>query len=136
MSADILRLDVRVNSGNGDLDPNDPEYMRTQIEEADQVKVELVERMQKEREEGTRGITTNPDNALVGTETAAILFGAQRMTQRIMTLRGALGGYGMAGKIDSLGFHGIADIHWVLDDTVPLREFQLEGVEDPAATLQ
>jgi hypothetical protein len=135
-STDILKLDVRVNPGNGDLAPDDPEYIRRQIEKADKVKATIVERMREEAEKGALDMETDLGNPLVSTQEAAILFGAQRMTQRIMTLQAALSGYGMAGKVDSLGFHGVADIHWVLDDTVPVGEFQFEEVEDPVTTFQ
>jgi hypothetical protein len=133
-SSEIIRLDVRVNPQNGDWTQDNPEYRQNQIEEAARLKAGFVELIKKE---AALEIETDLSESPASTEGDPVLFRAHRATQRVMTLRGALGGYGLAGKIDSLGFHGVADIHWTLDNTVPVGDFRIEGsVEDRAAIFE
>jgi len=52
-----------------------------------------------------------------------------RRAIRHMQLRSALGGYGLAGKVDNKVFEGM-NIHYILDETVPLGGHEVISRED------
>lgn len=122
-TANFSRVDVRVNPQNGDFRLDDPEYVKTREEEFEQMRAALVVRMLEEVEAGEREMSG-----------ADILIHSYDVTQRATRLKAVLGGYGLVGESEGMGYYGV-DIQWVPDEDVPVGEFELE-VEDPQATFR
>ena len=84
---EVSRLDIRVNPRNGNFEPDDPDYIQGQMEDQDELKQALVERMHKGLEDGTFSMETGSGEIIREID---ILFTAQRMAQKAMTIRATL----------------------------------------------
>lgn len=133
-TGELSSVEVRVNPGNAELMPDNPDYQERYDREFAAIKEKAKERLSQAFKDGELTIDEDPDNPLEGTEEFLILLRAHNIAQRSMRLNAALGGYGLVGKVDGFSYSGV-DVHWIPDESIPVGEYVFEGDEDPQTVI-
>ncbi|HVX47923.1 MAG TPA: hypothetical protein VHA05_01035 [Candidatus Saccharimonadales bacterium] len=131
---ELSSIKVRVNPGNTDLMPDNPDYRKQYDHDFAAIKERTKKRLSQAFEEGQLTIGEDTDNPLEVSEEFLILMHAHNVAQRSMRLNAALGGYGMVGKVDGINYFGV-DVHWIPDEDIPVGEYVFDGDEDPQAVV-
>ena len=133
-TGELSSVEVRVNPGNVELMPDNPDYQKRYDRDFAAIKEGAAKRLSQAFNDGELIIDEDPDNPLELSEEFLILLQANNIAQRSMRLNAALGGYGLVGKVDGFSYCGV-DVHWIPDEDVPVGEYVFEGDEDPQTVI-
>jgi hypothetical protein len=122
-AAELLNLRVRVNPGNVDLVPGNPEYEARKAATLPLREQKYIEHLQAQADAGELDFLPGDakDSAVIAAE-------AGRLARRDFDIVGILGGWGLAARnVMGVVYWGGVDISYTMDDRLPLGDFAIEG---------